>query len=143
MTPPSRSQSRSQSRGSEKTTTFDAGALIAFERGHSAATLLVADLLSRRARIAVPAGVLAQVWRDRARQVRLARLVADPLVEVVPLDEPTARAAGVLCGLTGTRDVVDASVIVCARMRGNGPIITADTGDLRRLDPRARIVPLP
>lgn len=138
MTPPSRSQARA----SNQTTTFDAGVLIAFERGNPAATLLVAKLLSRRARMAIPAGVLAQVWRDRARQVRLARLVADPLVEVVPLDDRTARAAGVLCGLTGTRDVIDATVVVCARERGNGPIITVDD-DLVRLDPHAHVVLLP
>jgi predicted nucleic acid-binding protein len=52
---------------------------------------------------------------------------------VVALDEDTARAVGILLGLRGTNDVVDASVVVCARRYGQ-PVVTGDSEDLRRLD---------
>src|SRR4051794_26467805 len=63
----------------------------------------------------VPAGVVGQAWRQGSGQALLARLLSDPVVEVVPLDLITARAAGVLCGKAGHPDVIDASVVVCAR----------------------------
>lgn len=121
--------------------TFDAGALIAFERGDRRLLALVDRLLARRERIIVPAGVLAQVWRDGRRQARLARFLASPIVQVEPLDDRAARAAGQLCGLAGTADVVDASVVACARARRNA-VVTSDARDLRRLDPAIRVIEL-
>jgi len=118
---------------------FDAGALIAFERNDRAVVMLVRRLLVLRARLVVPAGVVGQVWRDGARQTRLARLLGAPLTLVEPLDDRRARAAGQLCGVTGTRDVIDAAVVLSAREH-DLPIATSDPDDLRRLDPRARLV---
>ncbi len=43
------------------------------------------------------------------------------------------------CGASGTRDVIDASIVLCARRRGHG-VVTSDAGDLRRLDPDLRYV---
>lgn len=118
--------------------TLDAGALIAFERKDRAMVALVARAVERKLRLAVPAGVVGQVWRDGRRQALLARLLGSSAVEVEPLDDARARAAGQLCGTTGTRDVIDASVVLCARRRGQG-ILTSDPEDLRRLD---ALVPL-
>ena len=42
--------------------------------------------------------------------------------------------AGVLCGLAGTRDIIDASVVVCARDH-RCPVVTGDPDDLAVLDP--------
>ncbi len=81
----------------------------------------------------VPAGVVAQAWRDGGRQTRLARLLGSRLCDVVVLDDYGARAAGQLCGATNTTDIVDSSVVVAARER-NVRIITSDPDDLRRLD---------
>jgi hypothetical protein len=83
---------------------------------------LVKVALAERVPLAVPAGVLAQVWRASARQARLARLLGSPLVEVVPLDRSFALAVGKLCAETGARDVVDVSVVVCARQRGRSVV---------------------
>ncbi|MCA1840621.1 MAG: PIN domain-containing protein [Actinomycetota bacterium] len=113
--------------------TLDSGALIAFERAKRPVVALVARALERRDTLAVPAGVVAQVWRDAARQVRLVRLLASDVIEVVALDDPTARAAGQICGVVGTKDVIDASVVLCARERGQ-KIVTSDPQDLRRID---------
>jgi hypothetical protein len=86
-------------------------------------------------RLVVPAAVLAQVWRDGARQARLAALVGDHRTVVDPLDHSAAKAAGVLCGLTRSRDIVDASIVVSARLANDAVVITSDVEDLRRLDP--------
>lgn len=91
------------------------------------------------AEIAVPAGVTAQAWRGSVRQARLARFLALGIVESVPLDEPEARASGALCAHSGTADVIDASVVVCARARGHA-VVSSDRDDLERLDPDLRVI---
>jgi len=119
--------------------TLDSGALIAFERNDRRVIALIVRTLSHRRTMAVPAGVVAQVWRDGRRQSRLARLLGAGEVEVVPLDDRRAREAGQLCGVKGTTDIVDASVVLCARARGHR-ILTSDRDDLERLDPDAVLI---
>lgn len=109
---------------------LDAGALIAAERGDRR----VVRLLELAGEVHVPAAVLAQVWRNPARQVRLVRLLAADPVAIAPLDADEARAAGHLCGATGTTDVADASVVLLARRQG-AVVVTSDPDDLHRLDP--------
>jgi hypothetical protein len=119
--------------------TLDAGALIAFEKNDRRVVAVVARAVARRVSIVVPSGVVGQVWRDGGRQVRLARLLGSDAVEVEPLDDARARAAGQLCGVTRTSDVIDASVVLCARARKHA-VMTSGGGDLRRLDPALSIV---
>ncbi len=119
--------------------TLDTGALIAIELGHPRIQALIDEAFVAGATVAVPAGVLAQAWRGSSRQAVLARFLRLPIVEVVPLDEPGARAAGVLCGRAGTHDVVDASVVLCARRRQHA-VVTGDSADLARLDPGLRLL---
>jgi len=121
--------------------TLDAGALIAFDRGNRFVVSLLARSLELKLGIAVPSGALAQAWRDGRRQVRLARLLGSGQVEVAALDDRRARAAGQLCGATGTRDIVDASVVLCARERGHS-IATSDAEDLKSLDAQIRLIPV-
>jgi hypothetical protein len=118
---------------------FDAGALIAFERNDRGVVMLAKRLLALGAKIVVPAGVVGQVWRDGARQARLARLLGSRLAIVEPLDDRRSRAAGQMCGLAGTHDVIDASVILSAREH-QLPVATSDPDDLRRLDPKVRLL---
>jgi hypothetical protein len=92
-------------------------------------------------RLAIPAGVVGRAWRDGRRQARLARLLRSELIEIEVLDDQRARAAGQLCGVTRTNDVIDASVILCARTRNHG-VLTSDIADLRRLDSSLRYVPV-
>lgn len=82
----------------------------------------------------VPAAVLAQVWRGGARQALLARFLNLAVVEIDLLSAAMWRAAGEMCGRSGTSDVVDAAVVVCARACGANAVVTSDPGDLRRLD---------
>jgi predicted nucleic acid-binding protein len=121
--------------------TLDTGALIAIERGDRRLQALLVEAAATDAELAVPAGVVAQAWRGSSRQARLARFLKLAIVTVVPLDEPDARAAGILCGRAGTADVIDASVVVCARTRDHA-VVTADPDDLAALDPALRLVAL-
>jgi predicted nucleic acid-binding protein len=119
--------------------TLDAGALIAFDRADRATVLLLARARERSQPLHVPAGVIGQVWRNGARQARLAILLASHDLQIHPLDDHTARAAGQLCGATATTDVIDAQVVLTARTRGRR-VATSDPDDLRRLDPALTLI---
>jgi hypothetical protein len=114
--------------------TLDTGALIAFERNDRFAVSVVLRAVQQRLPVAVPAGVVGQAWRNGKKQVRLVRLLGSDCVQIESLDDARARAAGQLCGATRTTDVIDASVVLCARARGHA-VLTSDPDDLRRLDP--------
>lgn len=118
---------------------LDAGALIAFERNDRRVVRYVQRARRDGVRAVVPAGVVAQVWRDGRRQALLAGLLRSKVCEIVALDGVHARIAGQLLGVSGTTDVVDATVAVLARRR-DLPVITSDPDDLRRLDPTLDIV---
>ena len=62
---------------------LDTGALIAFERGDRVMATMVARGLELDLRFQVPAGVVAQAWRNGRKQARLAQLLNSALVEVV------------------------------------------------------------
>lgn len=113
--------------------TLDAGALVAYERNDRRARERIRAALQAGGRVTVPAGVLAQVWRDRRRQVELAWLLRE--VHIQDLNEKAARASGELCGRAGTSDVIDASVVVCAQEERGSTVLTSDPADLRHLDP--------
>jgi hypothetical protein len=119
--------------------TFDAGALIAFERNDRVVLNIVEKAARDRVKIGVPTVVVAQVWRNGKTQSRLARLLRSRVVDIVPLNIDSARHAGQLCGRAETSDIVDAAVVMCARSRGDG-VATSDPEDLRRLDPDLRMV---
>jgi predicted nucleic acid-binding protein len=125
----------------QTTLVLDAGALIAFERADARMRALLREAIESGIRIVVPAGVVGQVWRDSARQVPLRALLHGPTTTVTPLDRALAEAAGILCGRTGTSDVIDAAVVLTGR-RERGVVITSDVGDLRRLDRTLRLQPV-
>jgi predicted nucleic acid-binding protein len=118
---------------------LDTGALVAFDRNDRQVVAIVARALEHQDPLVVPAGVVAQAWRDGSRQARLSRLLGSSLCEIVALDDRQARASGQLCGVARTADVVDASIVVAARQRGLR-VITSDAKDLRRLDNRLDLV---
>jgi hypothetical protein len=119
--------------------TLDAGALIAFGRNDRKLVTLLARVLELHQTLAVPAGVVGQVWRNGGLQSRLSRLLASRQADVEALDDRRAREAGQLCGVMKTSDVIDASVVLCARRRGHR-IVTSDPADLRALDPAAQLI---
>jgi predicted nucleic acid-binding protein len=119
---------------------YDAGALIAIDNDDRRMWARHSLALEDGRDIHVPAVVVAQAWRDSRRQVRLGRFLAGCQVASVGLE--TARAAGVLCGRTGTADVVDATVAVMAAALG-AIVWTSDPGDLRVLVDALDLKPAP
>jgi predicted nucleic acid-binding protein len=119
--------------------TLDAGALIALDRDDRRIVALLARAQETSARVTIPATALAQAVRNPARQARLARLVRQPATDVVALDRLDATAVGRVLAASGTADVVDAHVVLCARRAGQA-IATSDPDDLRHLDPAVRLV---
>jgi hypothetical protein len=109
--------------------TYDTGALLAAESDRRELWALHARSLQRGERPVVPAAVLAQAWRG-GPQAALSRLLHGCVVE--DLDEPRARAAGIVCARSGTRDIVDAIVVAGALARAD-LVVTSDAGDLERL----------
>ena len=87
--------------------TFDAGALIAAERGD-----------------------VARVWRNGAKQARLAFVLRGCHVE--DLTYTRARRVGELCAKVGAADTTDAAVVLTAADRGE-EILTSDPDDLTRI----------
>ncbi|MCY7300389.1 MAG: hypothetical protein LH616_14405 [Ilumatobacteraceae bacterium] len=114
--------------------TLDAGALIALDRNDRRVIALLVRAAQSGCRVTIPAGALAQAVRQPERQVRLSRLVRQPTTDVVALDRVDAVNVGRLLAASGTSDVVDAHVVICARRAGQ-PVVTSGAGDLARLDP--------
>ncbi|MHB1875380.1 MAG: PIN domain-containing protein [Streptosporangiaceae bacterium] len=119
--------------------TLDAGALIAFDRGDRRVLILLARARETGAVITIPATALAQAVRRPERQARLARLIRQPGTHVVGLDRVDATSVGRLLAASGTADIADAHMVICARRAGQ-PIVTSDPGDLSALDPAIGLV---
>jgi predicted nucleic acid-binding protein len=119
--------------------TLDAGALIGLDHDDRRVIVLLARAAEAKGRVTVPATALAQAIRRPDRQARLARLIRQPTTDVVVLDPVDATNVGRLLAASGTADIADAHVVVCARRSGQR-IVTSDPDDLRRLDPDVHVV---
>ncbi len=119
--------------------TLDTGALIATEAGERRMALLVERAVATGAELAIPAGVVAQAWRGGARQARIAKLLQLKVTSVVPLDTKLALRVGTACASTGSTDVVDVSVALCARDRGHW-VVTTDPADIAKIDPSLTLI---
>ena len=120
--------------------TLDTGALIAVESANPRIRALLAHAQRAGLPIHVPATVVAQAWRGGfRRQALIALLLNARELDVIPLDEDTARLIGVLCGRSGHADIVDVNVVQHARLHGH-TVVTSDPDDLRRVDPALPIV---
>ncbi len=121
---------------------FDAGALIALERGDRAVGALLAAAAEAGTEAVTSSACVAQAWRDPARQARLARALAG-FVER-PLDPARARACGLLLSRSGTSDIADGAVSLL--VQDGDTILTSDRRDIEQLleaagaDARVRLV---
>jgi predicted nucleic acid-binding protein len=125
--------------GRPRPVVLDTGALIAFERNDRRVLRLVELAIAHGGTLHVPAGVVAQAWRDGRRQARLSKLIGSRCLAVRAFDLDEAKAAGALCGLRRTVDIVDASVVLLARRHG-AAVVTSDPDDLRQLDSSVDLV---
>jgi len=119
--------------------TFDAGGLIAIDRNDRRVISILARAAERGLRVTIPATALAQAMRNPAKQARLSRLIRQTSTDLVALDGPDATAVGLLLARTGTADIVDAHVVVCAQ-RSRQAVVTSDARDLRRLGAELRLI---
>jgi hypothetical protein len=118
---------------------LDAGGLIALDRNDRRVIALVARTTELGLRITIPATALAQAMRNPSKQARLSRLIRQAQTDLIALDGPDATAVGLLLGRTGTADIADAHVALCAQRAGQA-LITSDPDDLRRIAPGLRLV---
>jgi predicted nucleic acid-binding protein len=109
--------------------TYDAGALIAAERGSEEMWGYHRLLLDSGVRPRLSTAVLGQVWRG-GPQARLSRLLSG--CRVVPLTESQARTAGAALASSRTEDLIDAVVVISALARGE-VVVTSDPDDMRRI----------
>lgn len=114
---------------------LDTGAFVAVERGDETLSRLIkAERLAGRTPL-THGGVVGQVWRGgHGTQAKLARVMK--LVNVVPLDAALGREAGELLARSGTRDVIDAAVVLISR--SGDRVFTSDPDDLVELAVAAR-----
>ena len=115
--------------------TYDAGALIAADRGERRMWARHRAFLTSRVVPTVPAGAVAQTWRGGSRQALLSRLLVG--CDVEPLDDEQARQVGSLAATAATTDIVDASVVEGA-LRRSDLVISSDRGDLEAIAAAAR-----
>lgn len=81
----------------------------------------------------IPAEAVAQAWRS-PRQVRLARLLKSPDIDIAVMTLSVARSVGLMCADANHDDVVDVHVVLCARQRHHA-IVTSEPRDIARIDP--------
>lgn len=112
---------------------LDAGALVAIERQGQKVAALIKTASRHRIEMILPSAVLAQVWRDGARQSLLSKALRNPIMTEAPLNHSDAKRVGELLRTSGTTDVVDAHVAVLAE-RMHAPVITSDCGDISKLN---------
>ena len=108
---------------------LDAGALIGIDRDDRRVVGLIT--LGRRAgaELVTTAPVVAQAWRDGARQVSLARAL--PMIDVRGVGLDDCKQAGQLLAVAKKADVVDALVALLAQP--SDQILTSDPDDMKSL----------
>ena len=108
---------------------LDAGALVAIERRDRRFLANLLEAQRRKVPVRTSSAVLAQVWRDGARQAGLARQL--PAIDQRPLDSDSAKQIGALLAAAGTSDVVDGHVAVLCN--AGDVVFTSDPNDIRHL----------
>jgi hypothetical protein len=109
---------------------FDAGAFIALDKRSKRRIVLaiVEQLRDQGEPLRTTSPVLAQAWRDPARQAAMARLAKT--MDVLPFGD--SKTIGLRCGDAGTNDVVDADLAIWADVLVD-TILTTDPRDLTKL----------
>ncbi|MBV9449119.1 MAG: type II toxin-antitoxin system VapC family toxin [Streptosporangiaceae bacterium] len=117
---------------------FDAGAFIALERRSAFMIGILNEALHGTIEVVLPRTVIAQVWRETARQANVGRLVGAGLRRGSPvvIDELTAERArqiGVTIGQVSHPDIVDVHVALAAAERGHA-VLTSDDADIAKVN---------
>jgi hypothetical protein len=113
--------------------TLDTGALIGLERRRHRIRRVFAIAVRDNVRVTVPAAAVVEWWRgrtDMAEDILAA-------VDVEPMDEDLAKAAGEAIAAVPEATAVDAIVMASAARRGD-LVYTSDFEDLARLQAHFR-----
>jgi hypothetical protein len=104
---------------------LDAGVFVSIDRDEERARVFLTAAKRAGEPLHTSEAVVAQVWRDGARQARLASVMKG--IEIHPLDD--GRAVGALLARSGGSDVVDAHVVFLGAALSQR-VLTGDPGDL-------------
>jgi predicted nucleic acid-binding protein len=111
---------------------LDSGGLSAIAAKEEVARRILRRAIDSGAAIIVPTVAIAESTRGGSPDAEINRFLKT--VDLIALlDEPIARAAGVLRNVTRLRDVADAVVIATADAVHSSAVLTSDPSDLRRL----------
>lgn len=108
---------------------LDAGALVAIDRRDRTIETLLLIAAQEQIAVCTSGAVVAQVWRDGARQANLSRILSG--VEVRALDKAAGKQVGQLLAASRASDVVDGHVAMLAQ--AGGRILTSDPRDITHL----------
>jgi len=108
---------------------LDAGALVAIDERDRKVGAMLRVAQEQGLVVRTSAGVVAQVWRDGAKQANLARVLAG--VGIRALDADDGRRTGELQGRARTSDVIDAHLAWMAD--SDDVILSSDPKDMSRL----------
>lgn len=107
---------------------LDAGVFVSVDRDEERARVFLAAAQRAGEPLHTSEAVVAQVWRDGARQARLASVLEG--IAIHALDD--GRTVGALLARSGGSDVVDAHVVFLgAALRQR--VLTGDPGDLETI----------
>jgi hypothetical protein len=104
---------------------LDSGVLVSVDRDEERARVFLTAAKRAGESLHTSEAVVAQVWRDGARQARLASVLKG--IEVHALDD--GRAVGALLARSGGSDVVDAHVVFLGAALSQR-VLTGDPDDL-------------
>lgn len=108
---------------------LDAGGLIAIDRLDRKVGAILRIVQQENLPVRTSAAVVAQVWRNGARQANLARVLAG--VDSAPLDGTTGKLVGEILAGSATADVVDGHLGFIVRT--GDTVVTSDVADIRRI----------
>lgn len=108
---------------------FDAGGLIALDRGSREIGAILALATEAGVEAVTSSACVAQAWRDPARQARLARALAGFIEH--SLGPSTSRACGLLLARAGRSDIADAALALV--VRDGDTVLTSDPKDIEHL----------
>ena len=108
---------------------LDAGGLIAIDRLDRKVGAVLRIVQQENLPVRTSAAVVAQVWRNGARQANLARVLAG--VDSAPLDGTTGKLVGEILARSATSDVVDGHLGFIVRT--GDTVVTSDVADIRRI----------
>jgi hypothetical protein len=108
---------------------FDAGGLIALDRGSREIGAILAIATEAGVEAVTSSACVAQAWRDPARQARLARALSG-FVER-SLGPSAARDCGLLLADARTSDIADAAIALV--VQDGDTVLTSDPKDIEHL----------